>query len=125
MNAPNATRVAGGSLIVEAEELDVTREPRLIDVDPHHVGRSVDELVLEIQTEMKAVLLVYGSRCRFLGIDNGCTFNALVPTTALTCKRATNDARKHESLRVRHRRSESPGSTRPSDACFKETLFWK
>jgi Fe-S-cluster containining protein len=71
-----------GSLIVEADELDVMREPRLIDVDPHHVGKSVDELVLEIQTEMKAVLVVCGSRCPFLGTDNACT---IYPTRPNDC----------------------------------------
>ena len=34
-----------GHLIVEADDLDVLREPRLIDVDPHHAGQSVERVV--------------------------------------------------------------------------------
>jgi Fe-S-cluster containining protein len=71
-----------GSLIVEADELDVLREPRLVDVNPHYVGKSVQEVVHELQEEMKIVLLVCGSRCPFLGTDNACT---IYPTRPNDC----------------------------------------
>jgi Fe-S-cluster containining protein len=71
-----------GSLIVEADDLDVLREPRLIDADRHHVGKSVEQMVHEIQTDMKAIILVCGSACPFLGADNGCT---IYPTRPNVC----------------------------------------
>ena len=66
-----------GSLIVEADDLDVMREPRLINVDRHHRGKSVEQMVLEIRQEGKAVMLACGSACSFLGTDNRC---AIYPT---------------------------------------------
>jgi len=71
-----------GSLIVQAEELDVLREPRLIDADPHHRGKSVEQMVHEIATEWKAVMLACGSPCSFLGSDNRCT---IYPTRPNDC----------------------------------------
>lgn len=46
-----------GTLIVEADDLDVLREPRIIEADPSHAGKSTELVVLEIQNEMKAVYL--------------------------------------------------------------------
>lgn len=71
-----------GSLIVEADDLDVLREPRLIDADRHHRGKPVAQMVEEIQTDMKAVILACGSPCPFLGSDNGCT---IYPTRPNAC----------------------------------------
>ena len=36
-----------GTLIVEADDLDVLREPRLINADRHHRGKSVEKMVSE------------------------------------------------------------------------------
>ena len=55
-----------GSLIVEADDLDVMREPRLIAGDESQGDRSVEQVVREIQTEGKIVLLACGSPCMFL-----------------------------------------------------------
>jgi Fe-S-cluster containining protein len=71
-----------GSLIIEADDLDVLREPRLIDADRHHAGKSVDQMVHEIQTEWKAILLACGSPCLFLGTDNRCS---IYPTRPNVC----------------------------------------
>lgn len=71
-----------GSLIVEADDLDVLREPRLIDADRHHRGKSVAQIVLEIQTDMKAVILSCGASCPFLGSNNACT---IYPTRPNAC----------------------------------------
>lgn len=71
-----------GSLIVEADDLDVLREPRLIDADRHHCGKTVAQVVLEIQTEMKALILACGSACPFLRSDNACT---IYPTRPNVC----------------------------------------
>ncbi|HQZ65537.1 MAG TPA: hypothetical protein PLY87_10700 [Planctomycetaceae bacterium] len=54
-----------GSLIVEADDLDVMREPRLIAGDESQGDRSVEQVVREIQTEGKIVLLACGSACAF------------------------------------------------------------
>ena len=67
---------------MEADDLDVLREPRLIDADRYHAGKSVEQMVHEIQTDGKAVLLACGSPCPFLGADNGCT---IYPTRPNAC----------------------------------------
>lgn len=69
-----------GSLLVECDDVDVLREPRLIDVDRHHKGKTVHQLVYEIQTEWKAVLLP--APCPFLGADNRCS---IYPTRPNCC----------------------------------------
>jgi len=61
-----------GIPIVETDDLDVLREPRLIDADPHHRGKSVAQVVSEIRTDMKAVIISCGQPCFFLGSDNRC-----------------------------------------------------
>jgi Fe-S-cluster containining protein len=71
-----------GSLLIEADDLDVLREPRLINADRHHAGKSVVQMVQEIQTEGKAILLACGSPCTFLGADNACT---IYPTRPNVC----------------------------------------
>ena len=71
-----------GSLIVEADDLDVLREPRLIDADPHHAGKSVELVVHEIQTEWKAIILACGKSCPFLTSENLC---AIYPTRPNAC----------------------------------------
>lgn len=62
-----------GRLIVEADDLDVMREPRLIEADPQHAGMSVEETIRGMQQEWKAVILACGHPCAFLGQDNLCT----------------------------------------------------
>ena len=71
-----------GHLIVEAESLDVLREPRLIDADKYHIGKSVRQVVDEIENEMKIVTLACGTVCSFLGADNRCT---IYPTRPNSC----------------------------------------
>ena len=71
-----------GSLIIEADDLDVIREPRLITADRHHRGKSVTQMVFEIQQEGKAVMLACGSPCSFLGADNQCS---IYPTRPNCC----------------------------------------
>jgi Fe-S-cluster containining protein len=67
---------------VEADSLDVLREPRIIEADRYHRGKSVAQVVDEIETEMKCVLLSCGSPCSFLGADNACT---IYPTRPNAC----------------------------------------
>lgn len=71
-----------GNLIVEADDLDVLREPRLIDADRHHKGKTVQQMVHEIQTEWKAVMLSCGTACSFLNAANLCS---IYPTRPNCC----------------------------------------
>jgi Fe-S-cluster containining protein len=70
-----------GHLIVETDELDILREPRLIDADPHHCGKSVEQMVYEMQTDMKAVIIAIGKPCPFLA-ENQCS---IYPTRPNCC----------------------------------------
>lgn len=70
-----------GHLIVECDEIDVLREPRLIDADRHHAGKSVEQMVDEIRNEWKAVILAVGNPCAFLA-DNQCQ---IYPTRPNCC----------------------------------------
>lgn len=72
-----------GTLIVEAEELDLLREPRLIESDPHWGGRTAEAVLHELQSEYgRAIILACGRRCTFLGADNRC---AIYPTRPNVC----------------------------------------
>ena len=71
-----------GTLIVEADDLDVLREPRIIEADPSHAGKSPELVVLEIQNDMKAVYLACGYPCSFLKGDNSCS---IYPTRPNVC----------------------------------------
>ncbi len=69
-------------MLIECDEIDVLREPRLIEEDRHHAGKSVDQMVTEIIEDGKAVLLNCGRRCQFLGEDNRC---GIYPTRPNCC----------------------------------------
>jgi Fe-S-cluster containining protein len=71
-----------GNLIVEAEELDVLREPKIIDADPYHRGKTVDQVMHELQSEWKVVILACSRPCPFLGSDNHCE---IYPTRPNSC----------------------------------------
>jgi len=71
-----------GSLIVEADDLDVMREPLLIAGDKSQGDRSVEQVIREIQTEGKIVLLACGSACAFLAENNDCS---IYPTRPNSC----------------------------------------
>lgn len=71
-----------GNLIVEVEDLDVIREPRVIGADPHHAGKPVEQMVREIQEEWKGVIIAGGKPCSFLGQDNQCS---IYPTRPNCC----------------------------------------
>lgn len=71
-----------GIPFVETDDLDVLREPQLIDADPHHRGKAVAQIVEEIRTQGKAVIIALGLPCMFLGVDNQCT---IYPTRPNCC----------------------------------------
>jgi len=74
-----------GHLIVEADELDLLREPRLIESDPHYAPKSHSRALAELQGDMgKALVIACGSErpCKFLGADDRCT---IYPTRPNDC----------------------------------------
>ena len=74
-----------GHLIVQAEDLDLMREPRLAAADPHFAGKSVDEVMAELQEGFgKVITLACGTNhpCPFLSTDSQCT---IYPTRPNDC----------------------------------------
>ena len=71
-----------GHLIVEADDVDVLREPRLIDADRYHAGKGLSQVVREIREELKAVIPACGASCAFLTEDNHCS---IYPTRPNCC----------------------------------------
>lgn len=73
-----------GTLIVEADELDVLREPLLLTADHGKWCASMtpDEIRTHLEQDY-ACLMIAGSRpCRFLGEDNLCS---IYPTRPNAC----------------------------------------
>ena len=72
-----------GHLLVEAYEIDVLREPRLIDGgDRHYAGRTIDDVLHELSDEYKCILLAGARPCVFLCSDNRCS---IYPTRPNVC----------------------------------------
>lgn len=69
-----------GHLIVECEDLDILREPRLIDADRHHRGKTVERLLDDYGKGM-AVIIAIGKPCPFLA-ENQCS---IYPTRPNCC----------------------------------------
>jgi len=69
-----------GYPIVEVGELDILREPRLIDADPHHRGKTIEQILDDYGKGM-AVILACGSPCPFLR-ENRCS---IYPTRPNCC----------------------------------------
>jgi Fe-S-cluster containining protein len=72
-----------GTLIVEADVLDVLREPRLIEADRYWRRKTVLQVIDELQ-DGKAVLIACGRKrpCPFLNTENQCS---IYPTRPNTC----------------------------------------
>jgi Fe-S-cluster containining protein len=71
-----------GPLILEADELDLSREPGFIFADPHYAGHAPDEVVRRLQDEAGCwVIVACGARCPFLA-DNRCS---IYPTRPNAC----------------------------------------
>lgn len=69
---PDCGACCKGHLIVDVEELDILREPRLIDADRHHKGKTVERILEDYQDGM-AVILAAGKPCAFLDAQARCT----------------------------------------------------
>ena len=71
-----------GHLIVEADDLDVLREARLISADPHYTGQSPEEVVRHLRDDVECcVTVACGAPCPFLG-GNRCS---IYPTRPNAC----------------------------------------
>ena len=67
-----------GNLIVEADEIDVMREPRLIEADRHYAPLGV------LRNDMgRAVIISCGEACPFLGADNFCSIHPTRPNVCV------------------------------------------
>jgi Fe-S-cluster containining protein len=72
-----------GHLIVEADEIDVLREPRLIEADRYYQQMTVTQALHLLQADVgRAVHLSCGQKCMFLGDDRRCT---IYPTRPNVC----------------------------------------
>ena len=108
-----------GTLIVEVDDFDVIREPRLIDADAHHRGKSVEQMVTEIQNDGKAVILACVTPCPFLGPDNHCSIYPTRPNCCVAmqagdeqCQEARAEAGPKPGCRRWHRWIECPARQR-------------
>ena len=77
---PGCGACCKGHLIVECDDLDVQREPRLIEVDQWHAGKPAYEVVKGIREEWKAVILP--GPCPFLDGQSRCD---VYPTRPNAC----------------------------------------
>ena len=74
-----------GTLIVEADDIDVMRQPRLVEADPHYAGQKAGEVIKRLQNEVgRNLLLACGTirPCPFLGSENLCS---IYPTRPNAC----------------------------------------
>ena len=73
-----------GSLIVEADEIDVMREPRLIEADRHYAHLGVSKTIELLRTDIgRAVIISCGNSCPFLGEDNLCSIHLTRPNVCV------------------------------------------
>lgn len=73
-----------GTLIVEADELDVLREPLLLTAaaGPWCASKSPDEIRAHLEQEFACLVIAGGQPCKFLGADNLC---GIYPTRPNAC----------------------------------------
>ena len=73
-----------GPLIVEADELDVPREPQLLtaDIGPWCASKSPDEIHRHLEQEFACLVIAGNQPCRFLGEDSLCS---IYPTRPNAC----------------------------------------
>ncbi len=71
-----------GHLIVEADQLDLLREPRLADADPHYRGKPVAEVLALLDDPGRCLVLAAARPCAFLDANNRCS---IYPTHPNDC----------------------------------------
>ncbi|QDU42885.1 Flagellin N-methylase [Symmachiella dynata] len=72
-----------GGLIVEADWLDLSREPRLLEADRHRAGWTLDEALTDLEEPGKAMIVAAGCHCPFLNGDNHCEIHPTRPTVCV------------------------------------------
>lgn len=78
---PDCGACCKGHFIVECTDLDVMREPRLIEADKHWAGRTPLQVIRELREDWKSVILNGGAACMFLK-ENQCS---IYPTRPNCC----------------------------------------
>ena len=71
-----------GHLLVEADLVDLLREPRLISADRHRSGWSFDAAARDLEDESRSLLIAGVDRCPFLSAENCCS---IYPTRPNAC----------------------------------------
>ncbi len=69
--------------IVEADELDLEREPRLASVDHHHRDLSIREIMKALRDQGKVILVTACKPCQFLTDDRRCSIYATRPNACV------------------------------------------
>lgn len=72
-----------GQLIVEADWVDLSRVPRLLEADRHRAGWTLDEAFADLEEPGKAMILAVGCRCPFLDGDNHYEIHPTRPTVCV------------------------------------------
>ena len=72
-----------GHLLVEADLVDLLREPRLLTADQERLGWSFDAAVRDLEDEDRSLLVAGGIRCPFLGAENRCSVYPTRPTACV------------------------------------------
>lgn len=95
-----------GHLLVEADLVDLLREPRLLEADRHRSGWSFDRAAEDLEDEDRSLLIAGGTRCPFLGADNRCS---IYPTRPAAC--VAMQAGEKQCQQVRHQAGLEPLQT--------------
>lgn len=73
-----------GNLIVEADEIDVLREPRLIEADRYYAPLGVPKTLELLRTDAgRALTISCGQACKFLGQENLCSIHPTRPNVCV------------------------------------------
>jgi Fe-S-cluster containining protein len=73
-----------GSLIVEADEIDVLREPRLIEADRHYAELGAVKAIELLRNDIgRAVIISCGTACPFLNPENLCSIHPTRPNVCV------------------------------------------
>jgi Fe-S-cluster containining protein len=73
-----------GSLIVEADAIDVMREPRLIEVDRHYAQLGTAKTIELLRSDVgRAVIISCRDACPFLNGDNLCSIHPTRPNVCV------------------------------------------
>ena len=88
-----------GPLIVQADWIDVVREPRLKDADRHYQDQKLDKVLEMLEDGMRVVTLACGQACPFLSAEKTCSIYPTRPNDCVAmqagdeqCQQARADA---------------------------------